>query len=315
MDLRALRYFIYIAEARSFSRASTLLRIAQPALSRQVRKLEQELGVELFLRTGRHLELTEAGSILLQRSHALMQQAQQAADDVRSQAREVSGVVTLGLSPAAYEMIGPLIVQGCMRRHPKIRINFVEGFSAFIFDKLVQHELALCLLHNPPPQQGIEVQPLVAEPMFLVGPGAGASIPPVKAGMKLDKLPLILPNKTHGMRLLIDQALGSRSDDLNVTVQVDGFVTTKALVAAGLGYTILPYSAVSRDVESGRLSATRLRSPEIIWTLTLAWSADRRAIRRVDAVRSIIFEEIQNFSGARKWPGSGALIQVGSKPR
>ena len=315
MDLRALRYFIYIAEARSFSRAATLLRIAQPALSRQVRKLEIELGVELFLRTGRHLELTEAGAILLQRANSLMQQAQQAADDVRSQARDISGVVALGISPAASELIGPLIMGASSRKNPKIQLNFVEGFSGFIFEKLVQHELALCILHNPPPQLGIETQPLVAEPMFLVGPAAGRGIPPVKSSMKLDGIPLILPNKTPGMRILIDQALGPGGDKLNIAAQVDGFVTTKALVAAGIGYTILPFSAFGRDIENGSLSATRLRHPEIQWTLTLAWNADRRAVRRVEAVKSIIYDEIRNFSGGRKWPGSGATILVGTTPR
>jgi len=311
VDLRALRYFVYIAEARSFSRAATVLRIAQPALSRQVRKLEIELDVELFRRTGRHLELTDAGDTLLQRAHSLMRQAQQAADDVRSQAREISGVVTIGVSPAATELIGPLIMSATMRRYPGIRLHFIEGFSRFIFEKLAQQELSLCILHNPPPQQGIEVQPLVAEPMFLVGPGPGRAIPPVKTTMRLEKIPLILPNKTHSMRLLIDQALGLEGDNLNIAAQVDGFVTTKALVAAGLGYTILPYSAVGLDVKNGGLSAIRLRNPEILWTLSLAWSAERRAVRRLEAVKSVIIEEIGSLSKAGKWPGERASAHVG----
>ncbi|MDH7798965.1 MULTISPECIES: LysR substrate-binding domain-containing protein [unclassified Beijerinckia] len=314
MDLRSLRYFVYIAEARSFSRASTLLRIAQPALSRQIRKLETELNAELFLRTGRHLELTEAGSMLLQRAHFLLQQAQQAADDIRSQAHQISGTVTIGLSPASYEMIAPLAIAACATRHPHIRINLVEGFSAFIYDKLLQHELDLCLLHNPPAQQGIEFMPLVTEQMYLIGPGKNVGLLPVKAGMKLESLPLVLPNATHGMRLVIDQALGSRSDKLNIAVQVDGFITTKAVVAAGLGYTILPLSAVSHEVASGRLSATRLRRPEIPWTLTLAWNSGRRTIRRVEAVRTVIFEEIRRLGQSRHWPGSAATIHVQKAP-
>ena len=74
MDFRALRYFVHVAEARSFSKAAVQLRVAQPALSRAIRKLEDELGVELVLRTGRQLELTEAGLLLLQRAHSLTRQ-------------------------------------------------------------------------------------------------------------------------------------------------------------------------------------------------------------------------------------------------
>src|SRR5580704_1299067 len=89
MDLRALRYFVHVAEARSFSKAAVQLRIAQPALSRQIRKLEDEVGLALILRTRRQLELTDAGLLLLQRAHSLLRQAAQTADDVRAHGSRV----------------------------------------------------------------------------------------------------------------------------------------------------------------------------------------------------------------------------------
>src|SRR6267154_1681195 len=104
MDLRTLRYFVYVAEARSFSKASLQLRVAQPALSRQIRKLEDELGVELVLRTGRQLELTDAGLLLLQRAHSLMRQVAQTEDDVRAHGSRIRGTMTLGGSPATCEV-------------------------------------------------------------------------------------------------------------------------------------------------------------------------------------------------------------------
>src|SRR5215470_15288189 len=198
MDLRALRYFVYVAEARSFSKAAAQLRVAQPALSRQVRKLEDELGVALMLRTGRQLELTEPGLLLLQRAHSLMRQVTQTADDVRAHGSRINGAMTLGVSPATCEVLGPLIVRECANRFPDLRLNFVEGFSGYIFDRLINQELTLCLMHNPPRHQGIEIQPLLSEPMYLVGPGAASGgLPPATARMKLQQLPLILPNRTH----------------------------------------------------------------------------------------------------------------------
>jgi LysR family transcriptional regulator, nitrogen assimilation regulatory protein len=311
MDLRALRYFVYVAEARSFSKAAGHLRIAQPALSRQVRKLEDQLGVKLVLRTGRHLELTEPGMLLLQRAHSLIRQAAQAIDDVRAQDCDIGGTVTLGVTPATCEVITPLIVQECARRHPGIRLDFVEGFSAFVFARLVNQELTACLLHNPPRHQGIEIEPLLVEPMYLVGPGparvpggaaAGtAGLAPARDGMTLETLPLILPNPTHAMRLLIDRALGRRRSAIHVAVQVDGYVMTKALVAAGLGYTILPLSSIHAQVEEGRLSAVRLRDPEISWTLCLAYRSDHRTARRVDALRVLIQGEVEKLVAAGKW--------------
>src|SRR5262249_37791000 len=163
-----------------------------------------------------------------------------------------------------------LIVRECANRFPDLRLNFVERFSGYIFDRLINQELTLCLMHNPPRHQGIEIQPLLSEPMYLVGPGAASGgLPPATARMKLRQLPLILPNRTHALRMLIERTMATRGGRLNVAVEIDGYTMTKALVGGGLGYTILPYSSVRQQVEDGQLSAVRLRAPEISWTLSL----------------------------------------------
>ena len=293
MDLRALRYFVYVAEARSFSKAAVQLGIAQPALSRQIRKIEDELGIELIRRAGRQLELTDAGLLLLERAHSLIRQIAQTADDVRAQGSRIRGTITIGLSPTVSESVGPAIVRECTARHPDLRLNFVEGFSAFIFKRLIDQELTLCLMHNPPRHQGIEIEPLLTEPMYLVGPGTASSgHPPVKAGMPPDRLPLILPNRTHSLRMLVERALAEHGRRFGVAFQVDGYTTTKAFVAAGLGYTILPYSSVRDEVESRQLSAVRLHKPKLSWTLSIAYRKDQRTARAVMAVRDIIASQV-----------------------
>jgi len=302
MDIRALRYFTYVAEARSFSKAAVHLRIAQPALSRQIRKLEEELGIELILRGRRQLELTDAGLLLLQRAHALIRELAQTADDVRAQGSRIRGTVTLGVSPTVCETLGPPIARLCAARHPELKLNFVEGFSAFIFQRLIDQELTLCLMHNPPRHRGIAIEPLLTEPMYLVGPGRAATpqVPPADAGMTLDRVPLILPNHTHSLRVLIERATAESGASFQVAVEVDGYTTTKALIAAGLGYTILPYSSVHREVEGGALSAVRLRKPELAWTLCLAYWKDRRSAPAVSALRDIIASETERLIGG-KW--------------
>jgi LysR family transcriptional regulator, nitrogen assimilation regulatory protein len=294
MDLRALRYFVYVAEARSFSKAAVQLGIAQPALSRQIRKIEDELGIELIRRAGRQFELTEPGLLLLQRAHSLIRQVAQAADDVRAHGSRVRGTVTLGVSPTVSEAVGPSIVRACAARHPDLRLNFVEGFSAFIFKRLVDQELMLCLMHNPPRHQGIEIEELLTEPMYLVGPGPeSAGYPPAKTGTPLDRLPLILPNRTHGLRMLVDRAMAEHDGQFGVAIQVDGYTTTKAFVAAGLGYTILPYSSVRDEVESQQLSAVLLRKPKLSWSLSIAYRKDQRTARAVMGLREIIASAVK----------------------
>jgi LysR family transcriptional regulator, nitrogen assimilation regulatory protein len=296
MDLRALRYFVYVAEARSFSKAAVQLRIAQPALSRQIRKLEDEVGLELVLRTRRQLELTDAGHLLLQRAHSLLRQAAQMADDVRAYGSRVQGTITLGVSPAISEALGPRIVGESAARHPGLRLNFVEGFSSFVFQRLINQELTMCLMHNPPRHRAIEVVPLLTEPMYLIGPGANAgALPPAQPGMRLDRLQLILPNRTHSLRMIIERALAARGGHLDVAIQVDGYTTTKTLVAAGLGYTILPYSAVQKEVEERQLTAVRLRQLALSWTLSVAYRKDQSTARAVLALRDIIASAVKTL--------------------
>ncbi len=311
MDLRTLRYFVYVAEARSFSKAAVQLRIAQPALSRAIRKLEDEVGLELILRTRRQLELTDAGHLLLQRAHSLLRQAAQMADDIRAYGSRVQGTITLGVSPAIIEALGPRIVRESAKRHPDLRLNFVEGFSSFIFQRLINQELTMCLMHNPPRHRTIEIAPLLTEPMYLIGPGANAhALPAAKPGMRLDRLRLILPNRTHSLRMIVERAVAERSGQLDVAIEVDGYTTTKTLVAAGLGYTVLPYSAVQREVEERQLTAVRLRQLDLSWTLSVAYRKDQSTARAVLALRDIIASAVKTLTGANGRSKPAAALDI-----
>ncbi len=203
--------------------------------------------------------------------------------------------------------MGPGIVRQCAARHPEVRLNFVEGVSAFIFKRLIDQELTLCLMHNPPRHQGIDIEPLYAEPMVLVGPGRVTDgHPPVKDGMPLDRLPLILPNRTHGLRMALERAMAEQGGKFEVAVQVDGYTTTKAFVAAGLGYTVLPLSSVRREVEQKQLSAVRLRKPKLSWTLSLAYRKDQRNARAVMALRDIVAAQVKALAADERPNGRGA---------
>jgi len=302
MDVRALRYFVHVAEARSFSKAAAQLRVAQPALSRQVRKLESELGVELIDRAGRQIGVTEAGLLLLSRAHSLIRQFAQTSDDVRAHGQNVAGALTIGVSPATCEVLGPHVVEECRRRYPNLRLNFVEGFSRFIFEQLINQELTLCLLHDPSRHAGIEIEPLIAEPMYLVGPGKrSASIERAHAKLSLRQIPLILPNRTHGLRMLVERALAGRP--IRIAAEVDGYTMTKAMVAAGHGYTILPYSSIHQQVKDGQFSAVPLTHPRLTWTLCVAYRSEQRTARSVNAVRDIIREQIAELVKSKTWRG------------
>ena len=311
MEFRTLRYFVHVADARSFSKAWVFLRVAQPALSRQIRKLEDEIGMPLFVRAGHHLELTEAGGLLLNRAHLLLRQVSNTLDEVRASASNLVGTLTIGVSPATSELVAPLLMRECARRYPQLRLDFIEGFSRYVFEQLLNQGLTLCLIHNPPPHKAIEVHPLLIEAMYLVGPPPTAGgLAAVTAKTKLEGLPFILPNEAHALRQLIERALGRPR--LRIAAQTDGMITTRALVSAGQGYTILPYSAIHQQLSGGQLSAARLHDIDIPWTLGLACWNDQRAARAVEAVREILTAHFERLGGDEKWGTVPA--PAGAKP-
>jgi len=212
--------------------------------------------------------------------------------------------------------VAPLLMRECAQHYPQLRLDFIEGFSRYVFEQLLNQGLTLCLIHNPPPHKAIEVHPLLIEAMYLVGPPPMAGgLAPVTAKTKLDGLPFILPNEAHALRQLIERALGSTR--LKIAAQTDGMITTRALVSAGQGYTILPYGAIHQQLSGGQLSAARLHDIDIPWTLSLACWRDQRAARAVEAVRKILTARFDSLGGDDKWgtvPGKVASKKKAGKP-
>ncbi|MCP8940750.1 LysR family transcriptional regulator [Alsobacter sp. SYSU M60028] len=320
MELRELRYFVQVAELKSFSKASVHLRIAQPALSRQVRKLEEELGVELFVRAGRGLHLTHAGMLLRDHAQALLRQVTQAADDVRAHAGEVTGSITIGVPPSAGEVLIPTVVRRSLQLHPGLRINIVSAFSGDLYEKLLNQELDLCLLHNPAPHRNLDIQELLVDHMYLIGPGPGfPAVPPVTKAMagNIDGLPLIMPSRVHNSRVVLESSVQERGGGLNIKHQVDGLLLIKSMVREGLGYTVLTYGSVYMEVEAGVMTAEPL-TPEVTWTLCMAHNHEQRMRGPVQALMEIIRDEIQTLVDQHKWRGTPKYVprpQAETEPR
>ncbi len=296
MDLRALRYFLCVVEARSFSKAAAFLRVAQPALSRQVRKLEEELGMPLLIRSGRGLELTEAGALMLQRGQSLLQQAGQMIEDVKAQASALSGSVTVGATLATGQRLAPPLLQYCDQHCPNVSVNLVEGFSSYIYDRFLRNELTVCLLHNPPAHEGVLMEPLMTERLYLIGPPLSDKRSRPLDGKAWHSYPLVIPSWNHSIRMLIEQTAEQQSVSLDVRYVVDGLGMTSEIIRAGLAYAILARSVAEKLMESG-LQAVELPNSSASWVLTLTSRIDQKSARPVQAVREAIRTVVASIPG------------------
>lgn len=267
MELRELRHFVRVAHAGSVSRAAEELRLAQPALSRQIKKLEHEFGVPLFSRHGRGMRLSAAGSRLLERAEAIAQLVQQTGEEIRDDRSPARGRLVLGVPPAAGRLLVPYFVERFQSAWPQTTLHMREGVASSLQEWLLEKRIDLALLHNPPHLEALEISPLLTERMFVIGPPQhrleNKAHPKTFRIRDLGALPLILPNGAHANRRLVENAALEHGLRLRVMIEADSVAFAKAMVERGLGYTILTYAAVQDEVARGELTAHPIVRPHL----------------------------------------------------
>ncbi len=282
MNLKQLEYFVRVAELGSFSKAALILNIAQPALSRQVRLLETDLHATLLQRTGRGVVLTEAGKRLFDHSIGILQLVSRVREDIESSRGEPAGRIVVGLPPSMGRLLTLPLVEEFRRVLPRARLAIVEGLSTHLAEWISTGRVDLGLLHNPESQAALEITPVLDEPLGLVSPARSAAGRKVSRGgtaklSELTRLPLILPERSHALRKLVETQAALAGHKLHVDLEISSVQSILDLVRAGHGHAVLTSSAVAA---SGEPSAFRLRTlvePRITSTLCLAVSAHKPA--------------------------------------
>ena len=293
MDLRQLRTFSCVAELGSLSKASDTLRVAQPALSRQIKLLEHELRAELFTRNGRGMVLTDAGRLLLARTAGIVRQIDQVRDEIQSAGGPPSGRVVLGLVPTVSCVISARLARRTVDKYPGISLCIVESYSGHLMEWLHRGEMDLALIYGPSSDLHLTVQSLGRDPIVAVGPrGSGlAQKKQVDIGWLL-KQRLVLPSHSHGLRALIEQAAAKKKLKLDVKLEADSFRVLTSLVEEGLGYTLLPPSSVRNEVADGRLEAAAIAKPAPMRELTLASPIDHPGSTAITLVSELLRDEL-----------------------
>lgn len=303
MDLRQLRYFLAVAESGAFSRAAERAHIAQPALSAHVARLEEELGVQLFVRTSKGVELTRAGSVLVDHAHDLLRSVQFAQDAVRNASEEVHGEIALGLpTTVSIPLMLPLLQQ-VRGAWPGIALRLVEGHSGWLLEWLQSGRLDAAVLFGAAGTKGLAVTPLLDEDLYLIARGTRPEGTPDTATLaEAAALPLMLPARGHGLRTVIERAAAGAELQLNVAVEIDALVSLKKAVAGGLGWTILSYAAVADEVARGELHVRRIVAPAVARTVVLATRDERARGLAREKVAEALKAQIVELVNAGRWP-------------
>lgn len=301
MDIRELRSFIHVARAGSFSRAAAELYTAQPALSRQIAKLEAEIGVELFSRYGRGVRLTAAGARMLERAELITHMVAETGEQVRASADEQRGYIAIGLPPAISLLVGAQLVQVFRERWPRVSLHVREGLSSYLQEWVLDRRVDLALVYNQPLLDSVDVKPLFSEPMVLVGPNDGSMASRSWRISELGEIPLILPALPHSNRCLLEQIAAQNGVRLRVEIEVDSVALTKQLVTAGLGYSILTSAAIQGETLRGDLLAHPIERPAIRSSVAITTLREQRSSRLVMSMASLLQEAVHTLVSHSEW--------------
>lgn len=247
MELHQLRYFCAVAETRSFTRAARQEHVAQPSLSQQIIKLEGELGAKLFDRLPKSTRLTAFGKAFLPKAKAILRQIGEAKTEIHEMAGIEKGEITVGVIPTIAPYFLPPILSSFAREHPAIVINVAEEITSVLLERLHEGRIDLAVLTLPVPGQELICEPLVNEPLYAVLPKDHTlSSRSTVALSDIGNEPFLLLKEGHCFRENTISACRRSGLTPNVVFESGQFATILAMVAAGMGISIVPRMAIQK---------------------------------------------------------------------
>ena len=305
MELDQLKTFLTVAELGTFSRAAIRLSSTQPMLSRKIKLLESELGTELFHRTGRGVVLSEGGKLLEQYAQGILDTAESAKTAIQALGASPVGQVTIGIPSSIATVLAIELVQEFRRAFPNVSLKVMEGNNGHLLEWLTTARLDVAVLYDTPNLKGktLRTDPILSDELFLIGSPKDPSRignGPVQSA-RLAEIPLVLPSRPHGIRILVDEAMDHNGLTANVQMEIDAMHSMIALAESGLGYTVLSYSSVRDLVIAKRVRIWRIIDPVITRSLVITTTNQRPSTKPARDLTRIFQELIKSQVRDGRW--------------
>ncbi|HEX9161384.1 MAG TPA: LysR family transcriptional regulator [Thermoanaerobaculia bacterium] len=302
MDVRQLEMFRAVVEEGAFIRAAERLHVSQSAISRQLQLLEQELKTLLLHRTGRGVTLTPDGEVLLNTAHRVNSELQEAVSQI-SGARELQhGLVSLGGGMTVALYIFPKLLKKFRSLYKNVDLRVTTGETDALLRLLRTRQLDLALLTLPIVAADLEIRPVLKEEMVIVTPTNHVlTRERIVDPKRLARYPFVLFEAGSNTRKEIDDFFLEEEIPVNVVMQTENVEIIKAMVASGLGITILPFSAIAPDLRHGRFAWARIRARRLYRETGWVYLKSEYLPRAVTEVLRVFDEMKRQFGG--KPPG------------
>ncbi len=302
MDFKQLRAFVTVAETGNVTQASARLNRVQPAVSRQLHLLEEELGTALFERSRSGMRLTPQGKAMLEYARRILDEVARAKAELQPADGPVSGLVTIGLLASTSDLLATRLAAEVARRYPAIRLRLLIGYTGHLLDWLEKGDVDAALVYGQKSTPALQVKALLEESLWVVGPPSARLTR--KRALTLARVarePFILASAPQGLRAVVEQAFGEAGLELRVVAETNALSVQKALVMEGHGWTILPEVGAASEVERGLLSAAPLAPPGLKRTIALATPTHRQATAPVRCVVATLQDCVKVAFDDRCW--------------
>ena len=288
MELRHCRYFVAVAEELHFGRAAKRLGISQPPLSQQIRSLEDELGVELLRRTKRNVRLTPAGEVFLQAARKLLRDVEDSMDVTRRAARGEVGTLQVGYAPGVEIELLPRVLRLFYREYPDVDVRLLPLHTREQIESLKQGRIDAGLVLLPAATEGLEIQPVLREPLVLALPKAHPLARRGSLSLRdLEGVPFIHLARSYEP-IFYDHVLGLTREagvSLRVVCESGHLYDNLSLIAAGVGVSLLPDGV--RRVKRPGVVFRPIRSPKAGIEIGLAYRSRELSQATLEFIRVV----------------------------
>lgn len=309
MELRQLRYFVAIVDHGSLSRAAVVLHVAQPALTQQLRRLEEELGAQLLHRSAQGVLSTDAGKVFYEHALAILKQVDDARSAVTQSTTRPSGQVTLGLPHSISGALALPLLTAARASYPEITLQLTEELSGHLAEQLKSGRINLAVLFDDGQLGAFDSGALVEEDLMFVSRSDSAFGPDGDAVSLAEALAttLILPAQQQGVRPRIEQAARGAGLTLSSVIEINSIAILKSAILADMGATILPMAPLLGEIERGAMRARPLHSPALARKVTLCASRNIPLTNAAAAVSRLVHQVTRDLCDSGAWPGARLL--------
>jgi DNA-binding transcriptional LysR family regulator len=275
MDLDNLKTFIEVARLASFSRAAEKVLRSQPAVSAQIRQLEQEYGQRLFDRSAKSVRLTPAGEVVLDYANQLLSLQARSLQAVSEQDGVRSGTLSIGANEGTFLYVLPKILAKYHKQFPKVKISVYRSFTHKVAEKVEEGAVDLGVLTMPVKSPSLEVLPVFRDRILLMAGPASPLFKKKSATLgELAQEPIILP-KTGSIRKIMEKNLRPYRDNLNVTMELTSVVMIKRFVRAGFGVSLICRNFAAENVRRDEVRLLKVEGLDLWRELALVYRKDR----------------------------------------